>query len=99
MICIDWDGVLRGKDRLPLPGALEAVEAIVQEGIDVVIFSCVPNREMIIDWLEKYDFPYSDVTNIKPVAELYIDDRGLHHKDWTSTLKEINKRLKTEIEL
>lgn len=101
-IAVDWDDVCR-RDRKPLPGTQEALEAIVQEGIEVVIFSCVATtesgREMIISWLEKYDIPYSDVTAIKPLADAYVDDKAIHHISWEKTIPEINKRLGVEIEV
>lgn len=105
-VAIDWDDVVHARPQRgfgkPTLGARESVEAIVDEGIHVVIHTCVAasskGRQAVIDWLDKYDVPYSEVTAIKPVADLYIDNKGLHHVSWDKTLKEINSRLGVEID-
>jgi hypothetical protein len=78
----------------PLPGALDFATSL-SEFADIVIFSsrCSPDaagegssvadparmRIRIIDWLEKYKFPYVDVYvgQGKPRAAAFIDDRAV----------------------
>lgn len=79
----------------PLPGAMEFMTSLAQIA-DILIFTTrcssdhfgehstltSPGRLKIrvIDWLEKYNFPYSDVYvgQGKPHALAFIDDRGVN---------------------
>ncbi len=88
IIAVDFDGVLhsyRGwsgavpKDP-PVPGAQDFLNHIMSLGFKVVIFSCRAEenegRTGIIQWLKDNNFPDVPVTDVKPQAELYVDDRG-----------------------
>jgi hypothetical protein len=78
----------------PLPGALEFAHAIAKVA-DIIVFSarCSPDnageeksrlspaqlRIRVIDWLEKYNFPYTDVYvgQGKPRAAAFIDTHAI----------------------
>lgn len=76
----------------PTKGAREAIEKYLEAGFKVVIyttrvserdegsprFQSAPGAALaaVKNWLRKYDFPELEVTATKPVAALYIDDRG-----------------------
>jgi hypothetical protein len=83
-VALDFDGVLneyhgwftdRNATRGPVPGALEFVQRLIEHGYDPVIFTC---REAgsVRDWLAANGFPPLPVTDTKPIAGIYIDDRG-----------------------
>ena len=90
-VAVDFDGVLNsyktsvGLDKQyllpdpPVPGALEWINEIVQH-FNVVVFTCRVNfsggKEAVERWLERYGFPPLPVTGEKPIAHLYVDDRG-----------------------
>lgn len=88
-VCLDFDGVLNHFipphiahdiiDGEPVEGAREWCWKVIDQ-VDLVISSgrcCSPaGVEAIEKWLEKYDFPAIPVYDIKPVAHIYIDDRG-----------------------
>jgi hypothetical protein len=57
----------------------------------VVIFSTRP-AEQIIDWLAFWEFPAYRVTNVKEPAIAIVDDRAVHHIDWSGTLSELARR-------
>jgi Protein of unknown function (DUF4065) len=79
----------------PIPGALEFANALAQVA-DIIIFSSrcsldaggdtrsriSPGRlkVRVIDWLEKYKFPYADVYvgQGKPRAAAFVDDRAVN---------------------
>ena len=77
----------------PLPGATDLVDRLIKEGHTVVIHTTRMNpdvnhksvRELgdyIINWLKKHNFNHETIVCQdagKPVADLYIDDRGWHH--------------------
>ena len=84
-LAIDFDGVLsaytgwKGETHLdpPLPGAIEFLNECVKH-FTVVIFTTRP-EELVRGWLTahaSYDVgELVQITNIKPPAWLYIDDR------------------------
>lgn len=101
-ICLDFDGVLH--DHLhpapgkrmgpPMPGALEGVRRLNRQGHELTIHTarCTEVRQLvhIYDWLDFFGFPRGiDVCIAKPNADVYVDDRGLHHWDWESTLTQL----------
>lgn len=90
-----YDG-WRGPDQIgpPLPGALDFASSLSKIA-DIIIFTSRCSQEhsgagsrispgrlkiRIIDWLEKYNFPYSDVYvgQGKPKAAAFIDDRAIN---------------------
>lgn len=105
-IAIDFDGVLHSHQSgwngnvptdPPVSGAREFVQSIVSSGYEVVIFSCraesSAGKDGIISWLKNNQFPDVPVTNTKPIAELYIDDRGYRFNgDFNEVLNIINKQ-------
>lgn len=88
VVCIDFDGVLRsyngydqpvGPGDEPVRGSRDAVEWFVRHKAKVVILTARPERNhwSVRQWLTKHGFPPGlEVTNVKPPAHLYIDDRA-----------------------
>ncbi|MGC5325527.1 hypothetical protein [Brevibacillus sp. SYSU BS000544] len=88
-VSLDFDGVLaeytgwRGKHHTgkPIAGALEFL-TVYQRTHQFVIHS-VREPEAISKWLIKHGFPAIPVTNVKPKASAYIDDRAIRFDgDW-----------------
>lgn len=79
----------------PMPGAITALWDLYERGYDIVVHTCRTNHDeihaMIEQWLDDEDpdnpgcFPFR-VTNIKPPAIAYIDDRGVRFTDWKDIL-------------
>lgn len=67
---------------------------LVEAGYKIVIHTARPNTdyEAIEMWLDHYGIPFKAIWTGKPLAAVYIDDRGVHadHADWLSALKEIS---------
>lgn len=82
-ICIDFDGVLNnyhgweGEDHLSTPrkGAKEFLNTISQK-YTITIFT-VRDHEKVEEWLQKYNFTYNRISNVKEPAVAYIDDRAI----------------------
>lgn len=93
---MDFDGVihdtlhpLEGKRMgAPMDGARTALQKISLK-FDVVVYSVRPDPNVISDWMKFYGIPFSRITNIKPQAVLYIDDKALRFTDWQTALSEI----------
>ena len=78
-IAIDFAGVL-SRNGVPVDGAKESLDKLTQEYL-VIIFT-TENTKMVEDWLNQWGFPSYTVTNEKPVAIAYIDDRAIRFTNW-----------------
>ena len=104
-IAVDFDGVInsfgggwRGPTETdaPVEGAAAAINTLIADGNKVVVYStraATPEgRETILRYLAGIDITVNDieVTDKKPVADMYIDDRAVPFSgDWSETLKQI----------
>lgn len=101
-LCLDFDGVLHGYSRgwqggeiydPPTDGCYDAVEQLAGE-FELVVCTCREYLGPVWEWLEKHgmDSFIVEVTNKKPIAEIYIDDRAVHHVSWTDSLRLVHER-------
>lgn len=87
----------------PLPGTKEALANLAEE-YTLVIYTCKANPErpmvggktaveMMWEWLKKHDLSQyiSDITNKKPRALFYIDDKVIRFSSWDQALNDVNK--------
>lgn len=95
-MAVDFDGVIhdhkqKGKGMgQPIEGAVAAMKRLKQGGNTVIIHSVWgDNKEVIGEWCKQYGIPYDDITNIKPQADIYLDDRALRFVTWEDSLKDI----------
>lgn len=103
-VAIDFDGVLadyhgwQGMEHLdpPIPGAAEFLWRVKWAGYDIVIFSTrgADRPEAIRAWLRENGAPDNiQITNIKPPALVYIDDRAHRFDgDWESAFAAITAK-------
>lgn len=100
IIAVDFDGVIHDHENpiegrrmgAPIDGAQEALEYLKGQGDKIIIF-CVwagsdQGKKTISDWMVFYEIPFNDITNIKPNADFYIDDRAIRFVNWENTLEE-----------
>ena len=111
MLCIDFDGVIFNRvgrfvaphilNGKPMPGTRQAITLLANH-FDLVVHSCRCATEAgasaIEQWLMDNEMPVSSVARYKPMAEAYIDDRGLRHEGWFSTLQAIREPLAAEFQ-
>jgi len=106
ILAIDWDRTIHDTDRpiegrklgAPVPGAKEALTKFKTAGYKIIIHSCA-RPKIIRDWMTYFEIPFDYIWGEapadyghKPVADLYIDDRGLHFQSWARTLEEVEDR-------
>ena len=98
-IAIDFDGVLHryqgyrnGFIDGPIKGAREAVDLLLAEGHEVVIFT-TRDKVLVEAWLERYSFARPlEVTNIKRPFWLILDDRAMNFDGhWEGVVERINR--------
>lgn len=97
VIALDFDNVLHnytgwnnGKLNTPIEGAVEAWYKLYEAGYTLVIFTCRDDLENVRAWMHRhFDFErhighfYEPViTNKKPLAIAYIDDRAIRFTNW-----------------
>lgn len=94
ILAVDFDGVIHdyknpvaGKRMgAPILGAKNALEFMERLGHEVIIFTVwggtEQGRDTIRKWMEYYEIPFKEITNIKPRADLYIDDKAVKFTNW-----------------
>ena len=115
-VAVDFDGVIHNwagayepPNDPPIPGAIEALKKLVDDGRRVIIFtarcSCLDQDSRTISnqtieikhWLSRNGAEkgthYHDVVGCKPVAAVYVDDRAIRFSDWDSALGQIKQLL------
>lgn len=110
-VAVDFDGVLHSytsgwtgpyPKNPPNPGAVLAVEALIEVGYEVVVMttraSTIEGEAAVIAWLEYHGFPPLPVTSHKIPALAYIDDRAVtfRNDNWPDCLAQV-VQLKTEL--
>ena len=103
-ICVDLDGVIceirkenqRYEDLKPIPGAVEKIKKLRENGHYIIIYT---SRRMkthggnigkvlcdigltTLEWLRRYGIEYDEIYFGKPWADVYIDDNALRFKSW-----------------
>lgn len=84
-VCVDFDGVLSvhesgaHKDVAGpvIPQGKQLVLDLARKGYRVVILTARLNLDLVRHFLIENEIPFADVTNIKPPAVAYIDDKAV----------------------
>lgn len=101
IVCVDLDGVLnqfdgwRGPDYFhpPRPGARDFLRQLHELGYEVIVFT-VRWKPHVEQWLARHGLAefVSEVTDKKPPAHVYIDDRAVCFRgDYREALELIPK--------
>jgi hydroxymethylpyrimidine pyrophosphatase-like HAD family hydrolase len=100
-ICLDLDGTLLEEKPTfqrslakPLPGAVESVNKLYNDGHQITIFSARSwsELEMTEATLNQYGFKYHYLLLGKVGYDVFVDDRAIRFKgDWKKVLNKLNK--------
>lgn len=98
-IAIDFDRVIHKYSKgwndgtiydTPVAGAKEALLSLISQGYQIVIFTARSNVLDVAPWIEKHlGISNIKVTNIKPAAKVYIDDKAIRFTTWKEVLGKI----------
>lgn len=98
-IAVDFDGVIHQYSRgwqegliydIPVPGAFDAIQQLLNEGFAIVIHTTRQDHDAVRNWLYRNGAAWHsevEVTNIKPKAIAYIDDRAVRFTNWSDIRK------------
>lgn len=100
VLAIDFDGVIHDfKNPIPgrrmgkaMSGAKEALHFLRSKGYKIIVFTIwgdEKGQRTIADFMNYYDLPYDSITNVKPQADHYIDDKAIHFTNWDEVLTQI----------
>jgi hypothetical protein len=104
-IAIDFDGCIHDREHpiegrrmgAPMHEAKESLFLLKLKGFKIVVFcvwaDCPANIETIAKWMDFYDCQYSEITNIKPDAVAYIDNKAIKFTDWRQVIETLDKEL------
>ena len=83
-------------DVLPIKGAVETIQQLKSNGHYIIIYTArnmltynnnigkiIANQSgIVIKWLELHEIPYDELHFGKPLADFYIDDKGIKFNNW-----------------
>lgn len=99
ILAIDFDETLHNpydkepgyKLGKPIWGAVDAMIDLKRAGHQLIIHTVWASSQFrkaaLVDWLEYFSVPFDNVTNIKPDADIYIDNKGYHFTNWEDTMQ------------
>lgn len=78
----------------PVEGAVEAYYSLMDKGYHLVVFTTRTDLDAVRKWMHRhFDFEKRvghmwepEITNVKPLAIAYIDDRGIRFTSWKDML-------------
>lgn len=100
-IAIDFDGVIHKYSKgwqdgsiydEPVDGVKEALLELSKE-YELVVFTARSDLKSVVNWIAEHLQLGIIVTNQKPPALAYIDDRGIRFTNWSKTLEELKKNV------
>uniref|UniRef100_A0A6H1ZSF1 Uncharacterized protein n=1 Tax=viral metagenome TaxID=1070528 RepID=A0A6H1ZSF1_9ZZZZ len=88
------DGFIEGE---PKQAVKEALDGFKKTGYKIIILTTRLNpsfggdiewkKDRIIAWMNKYELPFDEITNNKPSATLYIDNKAVRFMDWEEVIR------------
>jgi len=94
-LAIDFDGVVHDfkhpiegrKMGKPIHGTEEALDFFKRRGWTIIVHSVWGDKaEIISKYMDYYNLPYDEITNVKPKADYYIDDNAIRFDTWDSVI-------------
>ena len=90
----------------PRPGAKAAMQELKDAGHTIIIHTVRGDKKLVKAWLMKHDIVYDHINDNpnqpadashKPIADLYVDDRGVDARaSWKKLVQTIKRRVKPD---
>jgi capsule biosynthesis phosphatase len=91
------------EDLVPLDDAVTSIQSLKQEGNYIILYTArnmktqsnnigkiiAKQGKVLIDWLEKWEIPFDELLFGKPLADIYIDDKGYKFENWKTTYTDL----------
>lgn len=100
-LAVDFDGVIHDDKNPkpgrrmgpPIPNSQPSMRKLKEIGYTLIVFcrwaDSEKNIKTIADWLAYFDIPYDEITNIKPDAVAYIDDKAIKFTTWEEVMEDL----------
>jgi len=98
IVAVDFDGVIcqyvegpvAGEFGDVIPGAKRAIAALRSMGRKVIVYTVREEIDLVLAYLDAHGILVDGVTNRKPRAHVYVDDRAItFNGNWDSILPAI----------
>ena len=77
----------------PMEGVKDALRELRANGHTIIVHTVwgdEKGRKTIADFMNYYELPFNEITNIKPLASFYVDDKAVRFEgNWEETLKRL----------
>lgn len=99
-IAVDFDGVIHDYKN-PIPGrrmgapmkqTKESLLFLKERGCKIIIFTLWGDdkrRRGVVEFMNYYGLPFDEITNIKPQADFYVDDKAIRFQSWIQVIEDI----------
>ena len=98
-ICVDFNHTIHDADHpitgrkmgAPMDYTKQALTLLKERGFRIIVFTTWKPKSFkaIEDFMKYYELPFDEVTNIKPEAEYYIDNKAIQFTNWQEVLPQI----------
>lgn len=98
---IDFDGVIHDYKHpitgrrmgKPIFGTEEALNKLKRKRCKIIVFTVwggtESGKKTISDYMDYYNLPFDEITNIKPQVDYYIDDKAIKFTNWNEALEQL----------
>lgn len=95
VVAVDFDGVIHNPGDVapgyrmgrPVPGAQDGMRQLAAAGHTLIVHTVRGDTGGHVSaWLRHFDIPFHGVTNVKPDADVYLDDKAVRFTTWVDAL-------------
>jgi capsule biosynthesis phosphatase len=89
----------------PIPGSVETLQQLKEQGHYIIIMTArnmlthnnnvgkviAAQASIVTEWLNRYKIPFDELHFGKPLADFYVDDKGIRLNNWQNFQKFIKE--------
>jgi hypothetical protein len=81
-----------------MDGTREALLGFKRDGHQLIIHSVRGDKGgHVRDWMNYFKLPFDSITNIKPNADLFIDDKALRFTNWNDMIDAVAEEAQSDL--